>query len=387
MTIAVSTSDDLEWLDEVLGLTDAPASVEYLGRPSSENLHLLVPTRPPVVATTALRRFDANRSPAKLAAGCAGRLAARFGLLAQLPGVIVTLPPFELVDQLARALGEPELLAAVTLGNRRRNRKPVLRLIGPDGRVVGFAKVGWSPLTTALVANEGDALQLVEGRLPASVEAPMVILRQPWRNGEAIVTSPLTAGSILDRTLARRVAPNPIDIAKAIAAVDATPPQPVAGLDLFDQWANEESHRIDLDVLDPDAVMDRHGETALAIGLWHGDLTPWNLLAKGSSVAVWDWEFAGRGRPVGFDALHHRFETVRRSDGGTHRRALEATIAQAAGILAHFGVGGPAVDATVDLYICELIVREQRLDGQRWSGGQMAGLAAVAVELLEQRLR
>ena len=379
-----SRSDDLEWLDEVLGFLDGPATIEYLGRPTAANLHLLVPTRPRVVATTALRRFDADRSPAKLAAGYVGRLAARFGLLGHAPGVIVTLPPFELVEQLAGALGEPKLIASVTLGGRRRNRKPVLRLLTPSGRVVGFAKVGWSPLTTALVANEGDVLQLVEGQLPAFIEAPRVILRQPWRSGEVVVTSPLAAGSIVDRTRARARAPKPVDIALAIAAVDSTPIRPMVELDLVDQWRIAGLH----EQVDLDTVTDRHGETALATGLWHGDLTPWNLLAKGSSVAVWDWEFGGRGRPVGFDALHHLFESVRRSDDGTHRAALEATITQAAEILAPFGpIDGRAVDATVDLWICELIARELRLDGQRWSGDQMAGLAGVAVELLEPRLR
>ena len=58
---------------------------------------------------------------------------------------------------LGEALGR-DLLISMHLGTARANRKPVLQLMTPQGQPVGFAKIGTSPLTRALVEAERDAL-------------------------------------------------------------------------------------------------------------------------------------------------------------------------------------------------------------------------------------
>ncbi len=413
--------DDLAWLRIVLGAADdddGPTS-ELLARPSLDAFHLLVPTGPPAAAAAALRRFDNDRSPAQVAAGIVGRAIARIGLLRLVPGQRIALPRFALVDELARALGEPELLASVTVGTRRRNRKPVLQLLTPTGRIVGYAKVGWSPLSSELVANEADALRAVEGRLPAWLRAPVVLHEQPWRGGVVTVSSPMTPEPRLrallppvarpertlpsvarpertlpsvarpERTLPSVARPERTlpTIVRAIAAADAAGPRPVGELDVFDEWRSAGLH----DEIDVSAVRARHADTCVTIGFWHGDLTPWNLAIRGSSATLWDWEFGGRGRPLGFDALHHAFEAWRRTRRGSNRRALAIVVATAAEILAPFveapdqRTRGATVDAIVDLYLCELIAREIRLDGQRWQGGAVAGLTTVAAGALADR--
>ena len=397
--------DDLAWLRIVLGAEGESTTNELLARPSLAELHLLVPTRPPAAAAAALRRFDDDRGPARIAAGIAGRVVARLGLLGLVPGQRIRLPPFALVEELANVLGEPELVASVTVGTRRRNRKPVLQLLTPAGRIVGYAKVGWSPLSQMLVANEGATLRLVEGRLPRWLEVPAVIHQCPWRGGEVVVTSPLAppprvASVMVGGLLAGRgrhdpgtFDPGTFDpgtfntVVETIAGTDALGLQPVGELALFDEWrrmgfANEFGAELD-------NIRDRHGDVIVRAGLWHGDLTPWNLSARRSAITVWDWEFAGRGRPVGFDALHHEFERHRRTNGGSNRSAIAATIATAAQILGpHLDPGSkgrPAVEAIIDLYLCELLAREVQLDGQRWQGGSVARLAEVAVAALAER--
>ena len=47
---------------------------------------------------------------------------------------------------------------------------------------------------------------------------------------------------------------------------------------------------------------------------------------------------------------------------------------------------GRRLAALVDLHLCELIMRERRLDGQRWAS-PLAYLVPAATSLLAQRLR
>ncbi|MDH4365889.1 MAG: hypothetical protein OEY70_17570, partial [Acidimicrobiia bacterium] len=297
------------------------------------------------------------------------------------------LPPFAVVDHLARALGEPELAVAVTLGPRRRNRKPVLQLIRPDGSVVGFAKIGWSPLTAELVDNEADALRLVAGRVdPAVVVAPDVLLHDRWDSRSVAVLSPLRpAGPALPRPTPGGADPNGLaGVAAAIAACEPAAPRPVGALPLLAGWAADGLG----DTVDLDRLAERHQGVELATGLWHGDLTPWNLTTRGATTWVWDWELAGAGRPVGLDLLHHRFEYHRRRRGATTTDAMTAAIVDAPSVLAPLDrqLTGRRLAALVDLHLCELIARERRLDGQRWAS-PLADLGSAATTLLARRLQ
>jgi hypothetical protein len=376
---------EIGWLQEVLGACPDKPPITYLGRPSTGGLELLLPLGPPPAAGASLRRGHDGRRPAERLSGLAAQAAARAGLLRFAPGQAIVLPPFELVEQLARGLGEPELVAAVTLGRRRRNRKPVLQLIRPDGRTVGFAKVGWSPLSAELVANEVAILRHVEGRLPPAVTAPAVILHQPWRDGEVTVTTPVRTPLLG----LRRPAPAAAETIRLIAGTGTGTrtgtgaPCPVPELNVLDEWRSTGLAA----AIDLEEVIDRHAAVRLDVGLWHGDLTPWNTCTTTETTAVWDWEFAGLGRPIGFDGLHRCFEEHRRSRHGTNDAALAAVAAGADRILEPLGLGlAPAkVAAMVDLYLCELISRELRLSDQRWSAGDLAGLGPVAASRLGRR--
>lgn len=383
-----AAADDLDWLAEVLGVVPGAEPALYLARVAGDELRFLAPARPAAAASAALHRLGDDRSRARQAQAVLGRLAGRAGLLGRLPGAVrLVLPPFALVDHLARALGEPDLAVAVTLGPRRRNRKPVLQLIRPDGSVVGFAKVGWSPLTAELVDNEADMLRLVAGRLdPTVVVAPAVLLHDRWDGRSVAVLSPLQpTGPTPGQRLPSGADPTGLAaVVAAIAACEPAAPRPVGALPLLRRWvANGLGDAVDLDRL-----ARRHEGVELATGVWHGDLTPWNLATRGATTWVWDWELAGPGRPVGLDLLHHRFEHHRRRPGATAADALTAAIVDAASVLAPLDrdLTGRRLAALVDLHLCELIARERQLDGQRWAS-PLADLGPAATDLLAQRLR
>ncbi len=372
--------DELDWARTVLGGDGRGPAQRYLCRPDRSRPELLIPLRPRAVAAGALHRSHDDRSPKDRLMVGAGRILGRTGALDRAAGDRLELAPFALVERLAIALGEPSLVAAVSLGPRRRNRKPVLQLLRPDGRTVGFAKVGWSPFTAALVGNEAGWLRHVDGRMPPGTAAPAVLVDLLVDDARVVVTSPVRTP-----VFAKRRGPLPSDTLRRIARLGTTETSTVADLVMLGDF---ESHGLG-EVVPLDALVERHRSVELELGLWHGDLTPWNTATSGGITSIWDWEFAGDHRPVGFDALHIAFEIVRRSGapagGSSENRAIETVERDAAAILD--SVTGPEATAAItDLYLCELLHRERRLLGEGWTPTHVGPLEPLLVAALTRRL-
>ncbi len=322
-----------------------------------------------------MRRFHDDRSWKQRAVVLAGQLLGRTGALGWAPGERHDLRPFALVEQLADVLGEPELIPSVGLGPPRRNRKPVVQLLRPDGHTVGFAKVGWSPFTTELIDNEAHWLQHVEGRMPAGTSAPPVLLSQRFDDVHVVVTAPVSTPA-----LARRKGPLSFATLAAIARLGTTTDCAVSELIMI-----EEFKRLAVDeVVDLDGLFDDRRETTIELGMWHGDLTPWNTATHGSTTGIWDWEFSADHRPVGFDALHIAFELVRRDGHGQEAAAINSIEANGASILAP--LANPETAATIiDLYFSELLARERRLAGEGWEPTHLGPLEQHLIETLRRR--
>src|SRR5689334_11208744 len=80
-----------------------------------------------------------------------------------------------LLDYLSRALGEPQLRIAGTDRPCRDFVTPVLQLFTDDGRCVGFAKIGWDPVTRRMIDDEVEALRRVRAAGPTGVRVPAVL--------------------------------------------------------------------------------------------------------------------------------------------------------------------------------------------------------------------
>lgn len=367
-------NEDLAWLLDALGGQGVGPTWRMLARPSATFPELLLPLGSRAVAAGSVRRYHDGKSRKERVITHAAIALARSGALRFAPGDTVDIGPFALIERAAAELDEADVQIAITLGPRRRNRKPVVQLIRNDGTTIGFAKVGWSPFTRTLVDNEAAWLRRLEGAVPEAMQIPTVLARVEDGARTMIVTSALATsrrsgvnGGLSSATV--------LDLARSLGA---------------------ENHRFaDLSqlgclrrgrvgqLIDIDRLLERHGDTVVELGLWHGDLTPWNTATVGRTTQVWDWEFADDHRPVGFDLLHLAFESVRRQTSHNEENALLHVAERAATVLAPTG---QPVEAILDLYLCELIMREERLLGEGWDPLDLGPLETPAAALLARRL-
>ena len=140
---------------------------------------MLVPLASNRAAAEAVRQYsDGMTQRARLAKAAVG-LALRSGALPlwlRRRGLVVAAAGSAegslLGDHVPAALGRSDLAAAIVLGPVRPNRKPVVQLIGRDGRPVGYMKVGWNDLTRRLVRAEADTPVAAGRRRPAQLHRP-----------------------------------------------------------------------------------------------------------------------------------------------------------------------------------------------------------------------
>ena len=378
----MESANEMEWLRRVLGGAGKGPDEAYLARPSSAEPHLLVPLASRAVASAALHRYHDNRSLTERLSVMSAQGVARLGLLQRVWGDRVDLEPFAMVQQLARALGEASLIGAITMGPPRRNRKPVVQLLTDNGETVGFAKVGWSPFTQELIANEAHWLRQIRGNLPKGLVAPEVLFEGPVLTGSGVRTESnvVVTGPLQTSPLSRRRAPLDTEIIADTARCLGSQRELVRDLPQVRAAADSEIGQL----IPIETLIERHGDTEVETGIWHGDLTPWNTATSATETAVWDWEFAGGHRPIGFDALHINFETVRRSGARNEAAAVTAVVAGAPPIAQRLG---QPTDAMIDLYLLELLSRELRLAGEGWEPENLGRLDHVVVQHLNHRLR
>ena len=160
----------LAWVSRILW-PDGSARLEPGGdrslwaSPSVGTAKILVPVQP-VAAGRAVRRYHDG-----LSVGSRLRSVVAEGLMSLRPVSRTLLRPHVvgvvgeagggIPDELARLVGIPDLLFAISLSHPKSNRKPVLQLLDPAGDCHGWAKVGWDEWTRDLVGNEAVWLSLI----------------------------------------------------------------------------------------------------------------------------------------------------------------------------------------------------------------------------------
>jgi hypothetical protein len=377
---AATRAEELAWLAEVLwGPTpevelvvgEPPAGTaaqRWAVLPDLRRPRVLVPLASRRAAAEAVRQYsDGMTHRARLAKAVVGlglaSGAVQWGL-ARRGRVVAAAGPAAgtlLGDHVPAVLGRDDLAAAIVLGPVRPNRKPVVQLIGRDGRAVGYMKVGWSDLTRRLVRAEAATLHRLAGAGPHSFIAPRLLHQGRWQGLDITISSALPH-RLLRR--GRRYALPPVAVSREIAELGG-----VTAAALGDsRWWGGLGER-----LDPvrrnlegeaagtlDATLERVSASAsarLAFGTWHGDWGPWNLGATAGPLLVWDWERSADGVPLGFDLLHFGYQTALQGLGRPPAAAAAVARDRAAPLLAALGQEPEVADLLCDLYLLERLCR------------------------------
>jgi hypothetical protein len=257
-------------------------------------------------------------------------------------------------------LGAPDLVMGIGIREPQPNRKPTLQLFDGAGQPAGYVKVGWSPLTRALVRNEAEALRACQAHPPDGLGVPRLLLAGAWRDLELAVTSPLPTGVRRHRRAERP----PVALSRGVAVMEGTRQLPLA----TSPWWRGVRQRIADSAADDgeiaatllrcaDEIERAHGAEPLTFGRWHGDWVPWNLAWERGRPHAWDWEHSGADAPLGFDLLHWRFQVAFVGQGRDAAEAAARCAELAAPDLARLGLGPAAIRALPRLYLLELYLR------------------------------
>lgn len=281
---------------------------------------------------------------------------------------------------LRHRLGRPVALAVHIGGPVRANRKPVVALLGDEGKPIGYAKLGVTPLTHQLINNERDALRILGTAQLRHVTVPQILHSGQWRGHNVLVQSalpvwrprPLRSSAAIARAMVE------------VATVHGHHTGPLTG----SGYAEALLTRLSALPADPDVTQLTHltrrllahgHRTVLTYGAWHGDWTPWNTHPLPDGVLVWDWERFSLGVPLGLDAFH-LFLAVRVSAGADLAQTVRECLARAPKLLAPFSVPPAAARLTCLLYLVDIGIRhltDRALTGHSRHGEISAWLLPV----------
>lgn len=353
--------------------TGRAGATEFVVLPNDRRAALLLPRRPRRAAAGALRNYKASAGPRTQLKLRALALAAQAGLGSWLPHRIrIEHGPqasgTNITGCLSAALGR-EVVVSVYISPPRANRKPVLQALTPGGELLGFAKVGLTPLTRELVRAEADSLEFLASAALSHVRLPRLLWHGQWRGNEVVILEPLSGSG------------RPKDIAELADAM-----ADLAGVCGISSFPAEESpywrqlrERVQalpqrdlakalLDALG--VLQSASGSTELRYGSWHGDWTPWNMTMSLGRALLWDWERFTAGVPLGYDAMHYQFQASLVGGHMTAEAAAEAAVNQAPVILPPLGVDPATTRLVAMLYLIEIGTRYLH-DQQADAGGRL----------------
>ena len=292
--------------------------------PSASNPRLLVPVGSRRAAAASFRQYNnATDNWMRLRAELTGLLT-RIGVTGRVlrDRVLVVADAGENREHSLRAyleevLGRSNLELAVRLGPVRPNRKPVVQILDRQGSVLGYAKVGWEPVTRRLVHHESAVLQGMAARAPLRhFKVPRVLHAGTWRSCEVLVVAPFAhprwdwKGGRLHVPLAamREIAEGSRTESLAASRYWHAARERLASALVAAPAANSSELTEIVQLLE-----DRYGDRELSFGAWHGDCIPSNMSRVGDELCIWDWERSACPVPVGLDLMHFVFHAPNRS--------------------------------------------------------------------------
>lgn len=345
---------------------------EYLPVPSAHNPRVIVPVANRYAAARAVRAFAQRHSLRERLRATALTTAFASGLAPLLLRDRLHVGPGHTIEHELSAALDRRVIIAVHVGPPRANRKPVLLLLTPGGRAVGYAKIGVNELTSRLVRAEADALAaLAESRLP-DITVPRLLHEGEWNGRPLLVQDALPVGDQTDRPTRRQ-------LLRCVVQISDLAPVRVMQLAQSPYRAALAGRITALGDRPEAGPLRAHlnglPDTRLPFGAWHGDLTRWNVASTPRRAFVWDWERLGFGVPVGFDALHYELNECVQAGvhPGVHRWLDTGARLLRDPLIAPIGPA-PGTEAVVmSLYLIDLATRYLQ-DRQAEAGGSLAAV-------------
>lgn len=346
--------------------------------PDARRARLLLPRGPRAVTRAAAVHYRGLRRPSKNLSRSVLGLGARAGvpLAADRLGVWARDPSAAAAARLplavlGEALGAGPLFAAAGVRSGA-NRKATLHLLDASGTPVGYAKVGWSPVTDAFVRTEAATLREVGGHRGGRTQAPALLAEVDHHGHPVIVTEPLP----LDVRGARSTAVVPPTSQEVFALTPVHRWGPLAGTTQMQVLGgrlralpqDDVTRDVRGPALDLHERVRKHGADLPVTTRWHGDFAPWNRARDGSGrLWVWDWESSEPDAVAGLDPLHWAFSERRPASGRNQVVDLAGCLHDARPHLRAAGVPRSSEGAVAAAYA--LTVLERALDLAVRSGG------------------
>ncbi len=345
-----------------------PASLSVSHRPARRagSGYLVLPRLAnPIWLVPEQRAGDTIRASAPGARGRALAAAYRSGVLGLLP--VARLQVEEGADApVLGALREmvPETAdVAVRLGRPRPGRAVVVSCLDAGGHQVAVGKLGLGAAREAIAA-EHRHLRLLEGLPLARLEPPRA-LGFAERGDHALLAMTVLTG---DPASLDPDDPHLDAAMQELAGSQGSRPSALGSAgqvtrlrdrvaDLGDvpsaSWLEEELERL----------LDRHRDTELELGLWHGDWVSWNQRRSGDRIALWDWEHLEQDVPLGMDYVHYTAQHLRRLEGTSPEQEQRWLATARAGLRERWGRSHEQVEATLLLYL--LVVNARYAEDRR----------------------
>jgi len=284
----------------------------------------LLPQNARRAAVQALSLYAPQKPQARLAKGLL-TLGLKTGIARYLlPEIRLNLD--ELEGMLEKVFGRRDLLLAVSLGTPGPHRKPVVQVLTEDGRVLGYVKVGWNEATKGLVWNEARTLEALQKQdLP--FEIPRLLYFGEVGGKVLCIQGPPPSDA---RPARGRLTAEYVKALRALAetGVQWRPLQETA----FWQQIVDRIQRVKsvywrhLLLKAVDAVKEQWKGEEVPLHFAHGDFAPWNAFQVNSGLYLYDWEYAQKEAPSGYDIFHFQVQKLLLVIGLNPQKILDSVL-------------------------------------------------------------
>jgi len=223
-----------------------------------------------------------------------------------LPKVCLEEGNSSIFQTLRELFGREDLCFAVSLGTPGPHRKPVIQVMDLEGKVLGFAKIGWNEFTKELVRHEGKMLQLLnQQNFPFKV--PRVLYTYDDNNWNICVQEPPSPYSYT-RSAPQRLREDYINALCAFAdkVVRWEPLEETSFWNCIIARAQQIQsnfwHHTVARAMEK--IREQWRDKKVPLHLAHGDFTPWNAMLVNGRLYLYDWEYAKEWAPAGYDLFH-----------------------------------------------------------------------------------